>query len=77
MVCNSNSKVAMSGKAMRMFVQTIYTDQEFSVLLSKTLIFARMSPEDKAFLVDQLKHLSKDTYVMMCGDGANDCSALK
>ena len=35
-----------------------------------------MSPEDKALLVDSL--MSKlEIHVGMCGDGANDCSALK
>ena len=35
-----------------------------------------MSPDDKAFLVENLqKHLKVE--VGMCGDGANDCGALK
>lgn len=35
-----------------------------------------MSPDDKAVLVEQLQKFCK-TEVGMCGDGANDCSALK
>lgn len=35
-----------------------------------------MSPDDKAFLVEKLREHLK-TEVGMCGDGANDCSALK
>ena len=35
-----------------------------------------MSPEDKADLVDLLQQTMK-VQVGMCGDGANDCSALK
>ena len=35
-----------------------------------------MSPDDKASLVEQLQTFCK-TEVGMCGDGANDCGALK
>jgi cation-transporting ATPase 13A2 len=35
-----------------------------------------MSPDDKAKLVEQLQEYCK-TEVGMCGDGANDCGALK
>ena len=38
-------------------------------------VFARMGPEQKAQLVEQLQALGYG--VGMCGDGANDCSALK
>jgi cation-transporting ATPase 13A3/4/5 len=35
-----------------------------------------MSPEGKAMLVEDLQRVMK-TFVGMCGDGANDCIALK
>jgi cation-transporting ATPase 13A3/4/5 len=35
-----------------------------------------MSPDDKATLVDNLQNFCQ-TEVGMCGDGANDCGALK
>ena len=35
-----------------------------------------MSPDDKARLVELLQDTTK-TQVGMCGDGANDCGALK
>ena len=38
-------------------------------------VFARMSPEQKQQLVEILQNLGY--YVGMCGDGANDCGALK
>lgn len=38
-------------------------------------VFARFSPEQKAQLVETLQDLGY--YVGMCGDGANDCGALK
>ena len=45
-----------------------------NVLLSAG-VFARMSPEDKVALIEDLKSLNYG--VGMCGDGANDCGALK
>jgi len=35
-----------------------------------------MSPENKAYLVEALQDINKST-VGMCGDGANDCAALR
>ena len=44
-------------------------------LLLRTVVWARMSPDQKAGLVEALQELG---YVAaMCGDGANDCGALK
>lgn len=43
--------------------------------LSKASVFARMSPEEKATLIDALQNTGFS--VGMCGDGANDCVALK
>lgn len=45
-------------------------------VLLKAQIYARMSPDDKAKLVEKLREFCK-TEVGMCGDGANDCGALK
>ncbi|XP_054705791.1 polyamine-transporting ATPase 13A2 isoform X3 [Grus americana] len=44
-------------------------------ILVRATVFARMSPEQKAQLVCSLQEL--DYCVGMCGDGANDCGALK
>ncbi|XP_015744363.1 probable cation-transporting ATPase 13A5, partial [Python bivittatus] len=53
--------------------------KSFSSLLPKVLVngtvFARMSPAQKSSLVEEFQKL--DYYVAMCGDGANDCGALK
>ena len=47
-------------------------------MLEKTQIFARMKPADKTLLIQSLQKLRKSgTFVGMCGDGANDCGALK
>lgn len=43
--------------------------------LAKATVFARMSPESKASLIDALQNTGLS--VGMCGDGANDCVALK
>ncbi|XP_038605005.1 probable cation-transporting ATPase 13A4 [Tachyglossus aculeatus] len=68
-----NYHFALSGKSYR----TI--GQYFSHLLPKILmngtIFARMSPGQKSNLVEEFQKL--DYFVGMCGDGANDCGALK
>ncbi len=38
-------------------------------------VFARMSPDEKHELVEKLQSI--DYCCVFCGDGANDCSALK
>lgn len=64
---------AMTGKSYQVIVQ------HFSNLLPKILvngtIFARMSPGQKSSLIEEFQKLNY--YVGMCGDGANDCGALK
>ena len=47
----------------------------FRLLLKYCSIYARMTPEHKTLLVESLQ---KESFtVLMCGDGANDCGALK
>ncbi|NXB00304.1 AT134 ATPase, partial [Cnemophilus loriae] len=64
---------AMSGKSYQIVAQ------HFRHLLPKLLlngtVFARMSPSQKSSLVEEFQKL--DYFVGMCGDGANDCGALK
>ncbi|XP_068001755.1 probable cation-transporting ATPase 13A4 [Melanerpes formicivorus] len=64
---------AMSGKSYQIIAQ------HFRHLLPKLLlngtVFARMSPGQKSSLVEEFQKL--DYFVGMCGDGANDCGALK
>ena len=49
----------------------------FKSVLARAQVFARMSPDDKALLVSSLQNHYLDQQVGMCGDGANDCGALK
>jgi cation-transporting ATPase 13A2 len=44
-------------------------------MLVRAPIFARMSPDEKNEVVERLQALG--FTVLMCGDGANDCAALK
>ncbi|CAD8162221.1 unnamed protein product [Paramecium octaurelia] len=43
-------------------------------LLKKTKVFARQKPEQKKQIIQILQSFNKQ--VLMCGDGANDCSAI-
>ena len=52
----------------------IYNDV-FKIILLHGRVFARMAPEHKALLVDGFK--KEELAVLMCGDGANDCMALR
>ena len=45
-------------------------------VIAKAKVFARMGPDDKALLVQNMQSILKE-QVGMCGDGANDCGALK
>ena len=44
-------------------------------LFMRTSIFARAKPNQKAKIVSIYQHFGK--VMGMCGDGANDCGALK
>lgn len=47
----------------------------FDFLLSRGVIFARMNPDQKKLLMEDLNNIGYST--VFCGDGANDCGALK
>ncbi|XP_042526258.1 probable cation-transporting ATPase 13A5 [Dipodomys spectabilis] len=64
---------AMSGKTYQVLFQHFYS-LLLKILVNGT-IFARMSPGQKSSLVEEFQKLNY--YVGMCGDGANDCGALK
>lgn len=70
---NNNYRFAMNGKTWNII------RDEFPELLPRFVtrgtVFARMSPDQKQTLILELQNLGY--YVGMCGDGANDCGALK
>ncbi|KAE8603788.1 hypothetical protein XENTR_v10014466 [Xenopus tropicalis] len=70
---NLHYHFAMNGSTYQVIIQ------HFNNLLQKILIhgtiFARMSPGQKSNLVEEFQKLGYS--VGMCGDGANDCGALK
>ncbi|XP_018121167.1 probable cation-transporting ATPase 13A5 isoform X2 [Xenopus laevis] len=64
---------AMTGKSYQTIKQH-FPDLMPDILLNGT-IFARMTPKQKSTIIEDLQNI--DYYVGMCGDGANDCGALK
>lgn len=70
---SNNYRFAMIGKTWAII------QEHFPELLPKFVtrgtVFARMSPDQKQSLILELQDLGY--YVAMCGDGANDCGALK
>ena len=55
-------------------------DEELNILrqiiVDRGILFFRMNPNDKTKLVQLFKKQNPNNIVGMCGDGANDCSAL-
>lgn len=64
---------ALTGKTWALVKQ--YYPELIPKLTTRGAIFARMSPDQKQQLVQELQSLGY--YVAMVGDGANDCGALK
>ncbi|CAJ1071911.1 probable cation-transporting ATPase 13A3 isoform X1 [Xyrichtys novacula] len=68
-----NYHFAISGRAFAVIIE--YFPQLIQKLALRTTVFARMAPDQKTQLVEVLQSI--DYTVGMCGDGANDCGALK
>ncbi|KFD65864.1 hypothetical protein M514_07049 [Trichuris suis] len=66
-------ELAISGKVIDSILE--YFPHLVPKLVCMCNVFARMSPEQKTQLVNVLQEM--DYTVAMCGDGANDCGALK
>ncbi|XP_077998029.1 polyamine-transporting ATPase 13A3-like [Glandiceps talaboti] len=64
---------AVSGKTFAV-IRKYFPDLLPKIVVRGT-VFARMAPEQKTQLVESLQEI--DYIVGMCGDGANDCGALK
>ena len=84
---NDNFGIAITGpvfeklfklnkKYMKKKDKTLYNiHQSYRLILKNGRVFARMAPEHKALLVEAFKKEGFTT--LMCGDGANDCAALR
>eukprot|EP00062_Callorhinchus_milii_P016851 gi/632968599/ref/XP_007900615.1/ PREDICTED: probable cation-transporting ATPase 13A4 [Callorhinchus milii] len=68
-----NFHFALSGKSFDVLLQHFY--HLLPKILVNATVFARMSPSQKGSLIQEFQKL--DYCVGMCGDGANDCGALK
>uniref|UniRef100_A0A8C7E179 Polyamine-transporting ATPase 13A3 n=1 Tax=Oncorhynchus kisutch TaxID=8019 RepID=A0A8C7E179_ONCKI len=64
---------AMSGKSFAVISE--HFQDVLQKLVLRGTVFARMAPDQKTQLIEALQ--SVDYFVGMCGDGANDCGALK
>ncbi|GFQ89258.1 probable cation-transporting ATPase 13A4, partial [Trichonephila clavata] len=63
----------MDGETFNLIRQ--YDSELLKKVVLKGAIFARMLPEHKLYLIESFQNLGY--HVGMCGDGANDCGALK
>ncbi len=52
-----------------------YDDDQVRTFIENCRVFARMLPDQKKMLVEKLQEYGY--CVSFCGDGANDCGALK
>jgi len=68
---NGDNEMAITGKAMK-----ILTDQKvIDDLLIYTRIFARVQPDQKVQVITL--YIDQGYITAMCGDGGNDCGALR
>lgn len=79
---NENYSLALTGRAFSHMLSEKQKGEQgihknFAQMLEKAQVFARMKPAEKAILVQCFQQNSKNSLVGMCGDGANDCGALK
>ncbi|KAM9445089.1 polyamine-transporting ATPase 13A2 isoform 1-T1 [Clarias gariepinus] len=70
---NFKYHMAINGKSFAALCD--YFPEELPKVLMKGTVYARMSPDQKTQLVKALQKLNY--RVGMCGDGANDCGALR
>lgn len=72
-VCSINYRFALTGQSWQLLRE--YYPEIVSKICVRGAIFARMTSDQKQQLVLELMQLGY--YVAMCGDGANDCGALR
>jgi len=72
--------IAMTGNAFSKLEEFLTNEgssykELYEQIMNKAIIFSRMHPEHKSLLIQAFQ--AKGLIVGMCGDGANDCIALK
>lgn len=72
-LATNNYRFAVTGKTWKIIKENF--PDLVPRIVTRGTIFARMSPDQKQQLIMELQDLGY--YVAMCGDGANDCGALK
>ena len=73
-VMPAQTEIAVTGQALAKMLDG--TDVNFvDWLVGRTRIFSRVKPSQKTWLIERL--IKQGKYVGMCGDGTNDCGALK
>ena len=68
-------ELAITGKALRLLDHSKTGTGEIDGLLLNTRIFARVKPDQKVLVVKL--HADRGLITGMCGDGGNDCGALR
>lgn len=75
--------IVMTGEVFDKLFSTNWEKDKFlNMVLDSSVVFARTSPDQKAQIVEKIQNWYKirstdNWFVGFCGDGANDCSALK
>ena len=79
---NSLKEKFKEKKKKKIEENTLEEDEEIQInllrqiIVDKGILFFRMNPNDKTKLVQLFKKQDPNNIIAMCGDGANDCSAL-
>ncbi|KAJ1992246.1 hypothetical protein GGI26_002398 [Coemansia sp. RSA 1358] len=74
LISRGNFCVAITGEVFRYMMDESH-ELTIGRMLMRGAIYARMSPDEKAELVERLQAIGYCTG--FCGDGANDCGALR
>ncbi|ORX77383.1 hypothetical protein BCR32DRAFT_295634 [Anaeromyces robustus] len=69
-----NEIYAMTGDIFDWILHN-YSEEQVNSILKQCKVFARMLPDQKQLLVEKFQEMGY--CVSFCGDGANDCGALK
>ncbi|KAI9207403.1 uncharacterized protein BJ171DRAFT_421112 [Polychytrium aggregatum] len=73
-ILSDNVELAIVGDALEHLI-SCYEKPFIDMIITRTSVFARTNPNHKTWIVERLMKLGR--YVAMCGDGTNDCGALK